>query len=98
MNKEKTIVFNKWRKVEALTGTVTKDAMRTKLIEECLSRGYVPAHFGYEVGIFDNWVNKIDRMSCLCAYAGKKMARIIYEKSHEQLEKFNFKDLIANDK
>lgn len=92
--REKTIVFKHWRKAEALTGTVSKDEMRAKLIEECLSRGYVPAHFGYEVGILDNWANRIDRMTCLGAYAGKKMARLIYEKSAEQLEKFEFKNLI----
>lgn len=87
--KEKTIVFRHWRKVEALTGTVEGDELKAKLVEACLSRGYVPAHFGYEVAIFDSWANRIDRMSCLCAYAGKKLARSIYEQSKDKLNKFD---------
>lgn len=76
MKKEKTITFRHWRKVESLH-PADIERMKEVLIEECLSRGYVPfVPLRVERKLGDPW-NMFDRVSTECAYAGKVQARKI---------------------
>ncbi len=72
--KEKTLVFRYLRKLEYLNDGVIKDEdAKSKLIEDELSRGYVPLNVRFEN--YDIGFQKIRACYCLSAYAGKKSAR-----------------------
>lgn len=78
--KERVYTFRHNQEVYALL-SVSEEKLKDELIESCLSKGYIPAYFKYQRYENDH------SMWCVKAYAGKKTARIIYEKNKDNLEK-----------
>ncbi len=77
MTKEvKTIVFRKWAKVEMIH-PADVDEMKKVLVEDFLSRGYVPLEPKHMVLYYPHDINAIDRVWTHAAYAGKVRARKI---------------------
>jgi len=82
----KDITFRHQRVATAISGSVSFEKLKEHLIEDCLSRGYIPIHI--KTGSYtslDMPFTELDYATCMCGYAGKKQARIIYKKEKDGL-------------
>ena len=82
----KDITFRHKRVAEAICGSVSFEKLKEHLIEDCLSKGYIPIQI--KTGTYTSLgmpFTEIDYATCMCGYAGKKQARIIYEKEKDGL-------------
>ncbi len=93
--KEKEIVFRHRRLYEWIKGSLTDEQAKQKIIEEELSKGYVPyrIHFQDRQYAFYHYVadlvkegEELRQASYYAGYAGKKQARIFYENHKEVIE------------
>lgn len=85
IKKYKVYTFRHLRYVECLENTVSDEELKNKLLEDCFTRGYIPMDIKFYTK--DNNFNKIRMCHCICAYAGKKQARIIGEQHYTYGEK-----------
>ena len=74
--REKTYVFKRYREINASPDYYSGEELKNKLIEEELSKGYIPIH----VKIDTSMTRGYDRATCISAFAGKKKARELYPK------------------
>ena len=85
MKKERIYVFRHWRTTKAMTGCFTREELEAQLLEDCLSRGYIPLW-----PFFFESVCMVDRADTVCAYAGKRVAREIWTKEKDSLNRKNW--------
>lgn len=95
---EKKYTFRHLREVRFLPNTITENDAKKKLIEAELARGYIPINVKFtEIKYNDPTSIKTihyHQAYCYSAYAGKKMARIIYEKLGKEIKEGNAGDII----
>ena len=83
-----TYNFTKQYEMRVISGTVPKEELISKLIEDVLKKGYIPAKVRYEKGLcYSGHFQIIDMVGCLGAYAGKVKARKIFSENKEILLK-----------
>lgn len=84
--KNKTITFRHWRMVSFLDKELDQKARRD-LIQDCLKRGYVPSQVKFDKKIDYSKIKPVEVRvwHCIAGFAGKKQARVIYEKNKKLL-------------
>lgn len=70
--------------METISGDIPKEKLIEKLIEGELNRGYIPREIIYRSNVkhYERF-ETTDIVTCQSGFAGKKQARILYEKNKD---------------
>ena len=82
---DKTYTFKHWQTMECDPSTATLEELEAKLIEDCLSKGYVPSRVETNQVYYSDGYTHL--AASACAYTGKKKAREIWAERSKWLNK-----------
>lgn len=88
--KDKTLTFRHYRFIRTVPGMLPEAELKERLIEDQLNKGYVPSNVTFKLVNYlpPTQVEPIvyDEAFCLSAWAGKRVARVIYNKHRKLLK------------